>query len=680
MLQLRTRSFETTRPLNLQYTPTLTTTDEESHWDGGTTPLLEMVLATNSLIEGYRYNELSSARPAPFAPRACVHRSGERRSRPKPRGRTTQLEGGHLWTRDILHRLQAREVRRERPMRVDRSERLRAPPRPVQQASDREEDLRRGANRAGLQKEDRGDGQTIVEEEATHHDGESQMSGDVCPLKSSKDECQSDSTCLWTVKCISIPLLTAPQSDAPSSKPPTAMPSGVPAVPTSPEYSNQVTPNGPMDQRSEPDDLDQKELTSPPGRSEGAMSNDFQARQSFEVQASMELKPWDGQWNSRHQKLWRRITQQRVRSRALELIERDDLETYSLLADDVGELSVTITVGSSERGPSSQRRLGFAHTTSLRIDFSTVIEFPFDVVRLGRRGNAVDWVDGTQVTETPVSINKSSLSSHDGNRADKSLTYLIVGIVGGVLVAVAIVTSVVVYIKKRSFRAGHIDVKSVGSIESIKPEESACDRTQSSSPSPDKFELNENSPYFGTVRTTHQCDVSTIGDPYIGEPVSRDPVSDATVAFSEHEVLYGGAHQLSRIVSTTSTGVTSGAFSSGRRIVFRDDEGLEDVWLDPTTGIRPEGNATGCRRVTAVAPPGKIGIFLDGADCAVVSAVANNSPLRKSVAIGDILVEIDGLDVTGMRAKLASQLISSKSKKPRRTLVLMRSNALHAEL
>jgi len=558
---------------------------------------------------------------------------------------------------------------------------------------------------------DQGDGQTIVEEEATHHDGESKMSGDVCPLKSSKDECQSDSTCLWTVKCISIPLLTAPQSDAPSSKPPTAMPSGVPAVPTSPEYSNQVSPNGPTDQRSEPDDLDQKELTSPPGRSEGAMSNDFQARQSFEVQASMELKPWDGQWNSRHQKLWRRITQQRVRSLALELIERDDPETYSLLADDVGELSVTITVGSSERGPSSQRRLGFAHTTSLRIDFSTAIEFPStssdwdaaEMLSIGFRSfrDQNEYletlrsesmfagvatmnlrVDGTQVTETPVSINKSSLSSHDGNRADKSLTYLIVGIVGGVLVAVAIVTSVVVYIKKRSFRAGHIDVKSVGSIESIKPEESACDRTQSSSPSssPDKFELNENSPYFGTVRTTHQCDVSTIGDPYIGEPVSTDPVSDATVAFSEHEVLYGGAHQLSRIVSTTSTGVTSGAFSSGRRIVFRDDEGLEDVWLDPTTGIRPEGNATGCRRVTAVAPPGKIGIFLDGADCAVVSAVANNSPLRKSVAIGDILVEIDGLDVTGMRAKLASQLISSKSKKPRRTLVLMRSNALHAEL
>ena len=115
------------------------------------------------------------SRPAPFAPRARVYRSGERRRRTAP-------EGGHLRARDFVHRLQAREVRRERPMRVDRAE-LRTPPGPVQQASgkknvtsyyiafvvaghfansvcpfrasstDREEDVRRG-HRAGMQKQD----------------------------------------------------------------------------------------------------------------------------------------------------------------------------------------------------------------------------------------------------------------------------------------------------------------------------------------------------------------------------------------------------------------------------------------------------------------------------------------------------------------------------------------------
>ena len=567
---------------------------------------------------------------------------------------------------------------------------------------------------------DQGDGHTAfaVEEEAPPYDDESDLSDDECPLKSNKDECRSDPTCLWTVKCISIPSLTTAQTDAPSSKAPTAMPSVVPAVPTSamPVNSIQMSTNGPTtDGRSEPDEtalkpsLDQDEGTPPPDKSEdaGAFSNDVQARQRYEVQASMELKPWDGPWDSRYQKLWRRITQQRVWSHALEVIERDDRETYSLLTNGDGELSVTITVGSTEQGQSSQRRLGFAHLTSLRIDFSTVIEFPstssdwdaaemlsigfsslgdqneyLETLRSESRFSGVATmnlrVGGTQVTETPVSLNKSSMSSNDGNQqTDKSFTYLIVGIVGGALVAVVIATTSVFFLKRKKGSAGNI--KSVGSRDSIKSDESDCDRTQSSSPSPEKVNLNEHNPYFGTVRTTHQSDVSTIGDPCIGEPVSRDPVSDVTVAFSEHEVLYGGAHPLTRIVST-STGMTSGAFSSGRRIVFRDDAGLEDVWLDPTTGIRSEASATGCRRVTVVAPPGKIGIFLDGSDCPVVSAVATNSPLKEDVAIGDILVEIDGLDVTGMRAQLASQLISSKSKKPRRTLVLMRSNALHAEL
>ena len=542
---------------------------------------------------------------------------------------------------------------------------------------------------------DQGDGETMVEEEPTRNDGEAKMSGDVCPLMSNKDECQSDSTCLWTVKCISIASLSTPQTDGADSKAPAATPSGVPAVPAS---TISVNSDGPDETAGAREDHDV-----------GGMSNDFQtqSRQRFEVQASMELKPWDGEWNSGHQKLWRRITQQRVRSHALELIERDDLETYSSLANDGGELSVTITVGSTELGPSSQRRLGSADPT-LTIDFSTVIEFPssssdwdaaemlsigfssvrdqneyLETLKSESRFAGVATmnlrVGGTQVAEAPVSLMKSSLSSNDGSRSDKSLTYLIVGIVGGILVAVAIVISAAFYLKKRSSRTGHIDLNSVGSVDSFKHEESDCDRTQSSSPSPE-FERNERRPYFGTVRTSHQSDVSTIGDPYIGEPVSRDPVSDDTVALSEHEVLYGGAHPLTSRVLSTSTGMTSGAFSSGRRIVFRDDEGLEDVWLDPTTGITSGGSTTKCRRVTVEAPPGKIGIVLDGSDCAVVSAVANTSPLRADVAIGDILVEIDGLDVTGMRAQLVSQLISSKSKRPRRTLVLMRSDTLHSEL
>ena len=79
-------------------------------------------------------------------------------------------------------------------------------------------------------------------------------------------------------------------------------------------------------------------------------------------------------------------------------------------------------------------------------------------------------------------------------------------------------------------------------------------------------------------------------------------------------------------------------------------------------------------RYTVVAPAGKLGVILDNPDdgAPVIHTVKDTSPLLGMIAIGDRLVQIDNVDVSGFTPAQVVQLLSTKSNNPERLLTMLR--------
>lgn len=183
--------------------------------------------------------------------------------------------------------------------------------------------------------------------------------------------------------------------------------------------------------------------------------------------------------------------------------------------------------------------------------------------------------------------------------------------------------------------------------------------------------------YFGTIQQSEYDDVSTLGDPYMGDvPAISTPTDDPTVGGStlvskqDQLFTYGlrprvGTDLESRMGNTTVTG--------SKAMLFGEDLALEEIYHTPV-GVGEGPPALDF--ITVVAPAGRLGIVLNNPsdDFPIVYAVKDTSVLNGSVQVGDLLVSVDEVECRGMSSRTISSFLSSRSQNPTRTLVLARGS------
>lgn len=207
--------------------------------------------------------------------------------------------------------------------------------------------------------------------------------------------------------------------------------------------------------------------------------------------------------------------------------------------------------------------------------------------------------------------------------------------------------------------------------------------TENPTTSDDNNTLNPQS-YFGTINPTDDGDdVSTLGDPYVGELISPAAMDTTTVAsgglmsLQEKLFVYGVSGLSSRV---GSTGVESRMgdtmlTGSNKTMMFGDDATLEAMY-QTTTPITTEQTPAVLDFITIVAPSGVLGVVLNnaGVEFPLVFAVKDSSPLYGRVEVGDMLVSVDEVHCKGMSSHTVSSFLSSRSHNPGRKLTLARAS------
>ena len=200
----------------------------------------------------------------------------------------------------------------------------------------------------------------------------------------------------------------------------------------------------------------------------------------------------------------------------------------------------------------------------------------------------------------------------------------------------------------------------------------------------DNNTLNPQS-YFGTINPTDDGDdVSTLGDPYVGELISPAAMDATTVAsgglmsLQEKLFVYGVSGLSSRV---GSTGVESRMgdtmlTGSNKTMMFGDDATLEAMYQTTTTPTTTEQTPAVLDFITIVAPSGVLGVVLNntGVEFPIVFAVKDSSPLYGRVEVGDMLVSVDEVHCKGMSSHTVSSFLSSRSHNPGRKLTLARAS------
>ena len=188
--------------------------------------------------------------------------------------------------------------------------------------------------------------------------------------------------------------------------------------------------------------------------------------------------------------------------------------------------------------------------------------------------------------------------------------------------------------------------------------------------------------YFGTIESREgEDDVSTLGDPYFGEGANAnaEPHADNTVGESMISAERGmyefgvGRERLNTDgVSSRMASTVTGGYNSSNPNIFGDDATYEDAYRTPNGYEK----AASWKRVTVIAPAGKLGVVVDNqtGDMPVVHAIKETSVLNGKVNVGDLLLSVDEVDCRGLSAVQVSRLISSRSHNAARALVLQRGS------
>lgn len=186
--------------------------------------------------------------------------------------------------------------------------------------------------------------------------------------------------------------------------------------------------------------------------------------------------------------------------------------------------------------------------------------------------------------------------------------------------------------------------------------------------------------YFGTINPTDDGDdVSTLGDPYVGELIS--PAMDATVASGglmslQEKLFVYGVSGPSRVGSTgVDSRMGDTMLTGSKTLMFGDDTTLEAMYQTTTTPTT-EQTPAGLDFITIMAPAGVLGVVLNntGVELPVIFAVKDSSPLYGRVEVGDMLVSVDEIHCKGMSSHTVSSFLSSRSQNPGRKLTLARAS------
>ena len=172
------------------------------------------------------------------------------------------------------------------------------------------------------------------------------------------------------------------------------------------------------------------------------------------------------------------------------------------------------------------------------------------------------------------------------------------------------------------------------------------------------------------VFNNRQDDVSTLGEPFgvlDGESSERD---ELTASVADYDLLKSqGRDRLpsrdeSRVSSTVSGTTKLGYIQSSS--IFSDDYSFDDAFKASSMDERFEIDV----------PPGRLGMVVDTphGGVPVVHAIKPDSVVFDTVRVGDMLIAVNGIDVTSYSAVQVSRLIGSTSKEAR-LLTFIRSNS-----
>jgi len=424
---------------------------------------------------------------------------------------------------------------------------------------------------------------------------------------------------------------------------------------------------------------------------------------------------------------WEEITKERIAQHSQELIAKTSGEK------DV-DVVVTITYV-IQRGQDEQKRRGLGDGNGrrvlqeeipLRLAFSTSLEFDskqseWDGSALIASGfikpnqqndyisdlNKADPNSFGSVKRMTMSVNSKVItqSTEENKQITQSntLTYIIAGVVAGVLV-LFVIGGGVYYVKRRNNRRMDGFVNKKGKKLSDKyPEKRASSDfykgsgnsgTMMSSPPSKSFPPSPppapqtSSPvgdYFGTIepRPGHEDDVSTLGDPYIGDVhVNQAMGGDNTVTeslMSSGNDMYVYGVSRPRMNTGDSSRMGSASTINGNlRMTFQDDGTIEEFYGIPDqTNFHSEKDSN-FEHITVVAKSGVLGIVIDNPTrtTPIIHAIKETSILHGRVHVGDFLMSVDEVDCRGMTAVAVSKLIGSRSNNPTRTLKLLRGATL----
>ena len=417
--------------------------------------------------------------------------------------------------------------------------------------------------------------------------------------------------------------------------------------------------------------------------------------------------------------VWYETTQERIGKYAQEMIEKISGEKN---VDVVVKLEDLKQRGSSSYGPNGRRRrrlsgrqLQVEGLNELRLTFYTTLEFyskksKWDATALiaagfitvsqqneyisdlkkadkssyGSVNSMVMSVNGQVVTETADS--NKNIIAQSGN----GMTYIIAGVVAGVLVLFVFLGGTY-YMKRRqgsnsnnSSRNGNSskypDKKSSQSNFYNGPNGSTMMSSPptKSFPPPPPQNASPVGYYFGTIEPKmHEDDVSTLGDPYIGEVVANqvmdhgdNTVTESLMSSGNDMYVYG----VGRPRMNTGDSSRYGGGGSTVRMTFQDDGTIENFYnTADRTNFHSEKDSN-FEHITVVASSGVLGIVIDNPtrQIPIVHAIKESSVLHGRVNVGDLLLSVDEVDCRGMTAVAVSQLISSRSHNPNRTLRLLR--------
>ena len=424
--------------------------------------------------------------------------------------------------------------------------------------------------------------------------------------------------------------------------------------------------------------------------------------------------------------VWYETTQDRIARYAQEMIEKSSGEKD---VDVLVKLEDVRQRGSSSYGPSNnRRRLGGGTIVDdggrkrklqeeglnpLRITFYTTLEFyskqsKWDGVALVGAGFVTvsqqdeyisDLKKGQEeafrsVNSMAMSVNGQVVTkTTDDNKnidpSGNSMTYIIAGVVAGVLVLFAFLGGTY-YIRRRrndSFRTAgstskYPDKKSSQSSSFYNNPSSTMMSSPptKSFPPPPPQNASPVGDYFGTIEPKmHEDDVSTLGDPYIGEVVANqvmdhgdNTVTESLMSSGNDMYVYGVSRP--RMDTGDSSSRFTGGGGSTVRMTFQDDGTIENFYnTSDRTNFHSEKDSN-FEHITVVASSGVLGIVIDNPTrhIPIVHAIKETSVLHGRVKVGDLLLSVDEVDCRGMTEVAVSQLISSRSRNPNRTLRLLR--------